>query len=438
MIGEAKSHDSIFGIPWTSVLALMIVPLVLIVVVLFIALAVQPAQGQTFRVIYDLTGQSSWAGLTPDGAGNFYGTTLWGPLGGGSVFKLVHRDAGWIFSTLYAFGEQETDGLTPLGRVTLGPGGILYGTAYSGGGGTGCFGNGCGTVFSLRPAASSCRTVPCPWVETMLHRFSDEQYGAWPISEVILDVTGNLYGTTLHGGVGSCNLFGINGCGVVYKLTPSSTGWTQSVLYRFTGSSDGGSPWAGLIPDESGNLFGTTIMGGTGYGTVFQLTHSESGWTESVIHNMEGSDGGWPLGSLVFDREGNLYGTTSCFGSDGAGTAFALSPANGGWLLDLLRSFSHHGSSCGPPGPGPSAGLVIDANGALYGTTYVAGLYGHGNVFKLTPVGDEWIYNSLYDFTGRSDGGEPVGSLVVDSNGTIYGTASGQFSDASVIFEITP
>ena len=176
---------------------------------------------------------------------------------------------------------------------------------------------GCGTVFSLRPPASACKTASCDWQETVLYRFMGGNDGAYPIfAELILDGMGNLYGTTSGDGGSGC--FG-NGCGTVYKLTSSDGGWTESVLYNFTGGSDGGLPSAGVIFDTAGNLYGTTHYGGNlacnfgyGCGTVFQLTPSGSGWMEKVLYSFQGaSDGASPVGGLIFDSSGNLYGSTS-------------------------------------------------------------------------------------------------------------------------------
>jgi len=321
MHSEARSHNSIFGVSWSpanAALAIMLTLLFLIFLTLFITLTAQPAQGQTFNVLYHFTGgtdgSTPYAGLTPDGAGNFYGTAYSGGTSGlGTVFKLVHERTGWALWPLYSFqGYPTNDGGSPMAGVVIGPDGVLYGTNIDYGGGTGCEGNlGCGTVFSLSPpAVAACHTIPCPWTETVLHRFSEDQQGAWPFSEVTFDQAGNLYGTTFNGGIGGCGFYGVLGCGVVYELTRSSGGWTESVLYAFTGGSDGGSPWAGVIFDQAGNLYGTTVVG-----TVFQLTHSGSGWTENVLHSLRDNDGAIPVGCVIFDQSGNLYGTASWAGS---------------------------------------------------------------------------------------------------------------------------
>src|SRR5271166_1949839 len=248
-----------------------------------------------------------------------------------------------------------------------------------------------------------------------------------------------LYGTTAYGGGGSgCG--GNNGCGTVYKLTPSNGGWTESVLYSFQGGSDGAFPYAGVIFDQAGNLYGTTAYGGgsgcagNGCGTVFQLTSSGSGWVENTLYSFQGgNDGASPFGGLIFDQSGNLYGSTaytSSFGV-GGGTVFELSPSGSNWIHTVLYSFSG--------GAGPYDTLTIDA-GNLYGTTNRDGAYGYGSVFKLTHSGGGWTYTSLHDFTAGSDGGYVYGGVILDSSGNLYGTTQygGSGGDTGVVWEITP
>jgi uncharacterized repeat protein (TIGR03803 family) len=176
-------------------------------------------------------------------------------------------------------------------------------------------------------------------------------------------------------------------------------------------------------------------------GTVFQLTLSMSGWTENVLYSFQGgSDGSLPDGGLLFDQSGNLYGTTSDYGSGGGGTAFELTPSNGSWTLNAVYGFSGtSGNGCGPKGA-----LLMDGAGSLYGTTYCDGANNAGSVFKLTYSGGSWTYTSLYDFIGGSDGGYPISNVVSDANGNLYGTTSagGTGSACSggcgVVWEITP
>ena len=254
----------------------------------------------------------------------------------------------------------------------------------------------------------------------MLYAFSGGADGDGPSINVTFDQTGNIYGTTYKGGMGSCGGSGFM-CGTVYELTPSAGGWTKSVLYTFTGASDGGSPGGGVIFDSAGNLYGTTEFGGLyGQGTVFQLVPSAGGWTENLLHSFQaGSEGGYTIVGLIFDSSGNLYGATNYGGTGGGGTVFELSPSSGGsWTYNLLYSFTG-GTDCGP-----TRELVMDGTGNLYGTTYCDGAYGYGNVFKLTPSGGGWTYSSLHDFTGGSDGELPASTVIFDAKGNLYGTAS--------------
>lgn len=201
------------------------------------------------------------------------------------------------------------------------------------------------------------------------------------------------------------------------------------MLWSFGQPGDGREPFSGVIFDRSGNLFGTTFEGGAGNtGTVFELMPTMSGWTDSILSN-----GGYPIAGLTWDAAGNLYGATSSGGSGGAGTVFELSPSNGSWTYTLLYSFTG-GAQCGPWGT-----LVMDATGNLYGTTNCLGSDGAGSVFKLVHSGGAWTYTSLHDFTGGSDGGNPEGSVVFDASGKLYGTTSGGGStDSGVVWEITP
>jgi uncharacterized repeat protein (TIGR03803 family) len=403
----------------------------------------QSASAQTFKVIHTFTGGQDGgqpvAGLTMDRGGNLYGTTAWGgSLSLGTVFKLSHKDPGWDFTSLYSF-QGGADGISPGARLIIGPDGSLYGTTVMGGG-DGCGGPGCGTVFKLQPSLIVCGAPPCPWKETVLYRFTGGWDGSVPSSGALtFDQLGNIYGTTRGAPHPTSRCPDSLGCGVVFELTPSSGGWTESVLYTFPGGKDGGVPYGGVIFDQAGNLYGTTEWGGDlgcfppyGCGTIFQLTPSGSGWTEKVLHSLEyESSGAEPVAGLIFDQTGNLYGTSFSGGSGLGGTAFQLSSSDGGWMLTRLYSFSGSGE-------GPLASLVMDAANNLYGTTYGDG-YGYGSVFKLTPSAGSWTYTSLHYFTFGSDGGNPTGDVILDANGSLYGTTpNGGTYYRGVVFEITP
>ena len=400
--------------------------------VLVISLTLTPsAQAQTYQVVYNFTGGSDGAnpiaGVTLDAAGSLYGTTsAGGRRGFGTVYRLVHSGPNWLFYLVYTFlglTQDSTDGSAPYSRVVIGPDGFLYGTTHSGGNGQGCTAlHGCGIVYSVRPKPGD---IWVPWQETVLYQFgiydgSNPDYG-----DVVFDQAGNLYGTTRNGGVYSH--------GAVYKLTQSGGNWTEAVLYSFTGSPDGASPFGGPIFDGAGNLYGTTNAGGAnGWGTAYQLKPSVPTWTESILHNFQGgSDGIAPTGGLVFDASADLYGVTQAGGTGGGGTLFRLTPqSDGSWSLDPVYGF------VGRLG-GQYRTVTMDNAGNLYGTASGGGAHSWGSVFKLTRSNGGWTYTSLHEFTGLADGGAPFGSLVIDANGNLYGTASaGGTNGQGVVFEI--
>jgi uncharacterized repeat protein (TIGR03803 family) len=390
----------------------------------------QAAHASTFNVIYNFSGGSGganpYAGLTVDGTGALYGTTLSGGAGYGIVFRLAKTGSNWIFTTLYTFAGGN-DGASPRSRVIIGPDGNLYGTTFAGGG-TGCGVRGCGTVFQVR---KNCPGPVCHWTETVLYRFTGGSDGGEPTGDLLFDRAGKLYGTTEIGGnPHSCNTLG---CGTVYTLTHSGGTWTETVLYQFQGVTDGAFPNGGVIFDTSGNLYGTTCCGGShNAGTVFKLTSSGSGWTESLLYTFQGlTDGNEPVTGLVFDSQGNLYGSTIFGGSGRGGTVFELTPSGEGWTFDVM--YDAQGLD------GPNGTLTMDSGGNLYGTTFEDGLHGLGAAFKLAHSGGRWVYSSFHDFTGGSDGELPLSSLVFDSSGNLYGTGSlGGANGDGVVVEITP
>jgi uncharacterized repeat protein (TIGR03803 family) len=391
------------------------------------------AEAQTFAVTHSFSGggdgASPGAGLVLDRDGNFYGTTEHGgpggPNGNGTAFRLTHLSSGWALTPLYSFAGGN-DGANPQARVVFGPDGTLYGTT-SNGGGSGCGGAGCGAIFNLRPAPHSSTTVFGAWAETVLYRFTGGNDGSVPGGDLVFDPAGNVYGTTAGGGS--------SGQGTVYELTPSNGTWTESVLWSFTGGNDGGRPTGGVIFDSSGKLYGATQSGGSqGFGSVFQLVPAHSGWAENVIYSFQDrSDGASPVGGLILDSWGNLYGTTASGGQGGGGTVFELTPSKGNWTSTVLDALT------GPANGGPQASLTMDSAGNLYGATYKDGLLGYGSVFKLTPAQGGWTYTDFHNFTFGSDGAEPLGNLVLDADGNLYGTAVAAGSNGfGVVFEVTP
>jgi len=427
-----------------------------ITAVLFVAIMVTFAprsSAQTYRVLHTFTGGADGASpaslLSLDAGGNLYGTTFAGgdslcvnrsitnPCG--TVFELTHKGSSWAFGTLYEFSGTNGDGAGPAHNgVVFGPDGALFGTTTYGGSEPGQNGN--GTVFRLMPQATFCRAVSCPWRETVLYRFQAGSDGMYPEGNVLFDEAGNLYGVTFQGGgSGNCSA----GCGAVYKLSPSSGGWTETIAYGFSGPPNGDNPDDSLIMDNAGDLYGTTVSGGSSgiYGEAFELKASGSGWTENHLHDFQGGDdGASPVASLIFDGIGNLYGDSYLdgylHGQGGAGTVFELMPSGGGWSYSTLVAFN---GGAGVPGR-----LVMDGAGSLYGTTAGSGRYNLGSVFRLTPSDGGWTLTDLYDFTGGSDGEVPYNGLALDANGNLYGTTwqGGGCSLASygcgVVFEITP
>ena len=389
------------------------------------------------------------------------------PSGCGVVFELSPPSSGsgpWTETVLYTF-TGGSDGAYPEAGLIFDSKGNLYGTTTNGGdtSGSNCSGiGGCGVVFELSPPSGG----GSPWTETVLFTFSNGTDGAVPYAGLIFDAKGNLYSTTAGGGSA--------GYGVVFELSPPSGGgvpWNEAVLYAFSGGNDGGSPLAGLIFDSSGNLYGTAFEGDAGYGVVFELTPPSGGgvpWNEAVLYSFDGhADGGYPYAGVIFDSKGNLYGTTSnggdstdpnCKGTHGCGVVFELGPPAGGgvpWAETLPYTFT--GSS---DGAYPEAGVIFDSKGNLYGTTVqggntsgtnCSGTGGCGVVFELIPPSGgsgPWNENVLYPFNGGSDGADSFAGVIFDAKGNIYGTAynGGDLSGSNcsgaagcgVVFELSP
>jgi len=367
----------------------------------------------------------------------------------------------WKESVLYSF-QGGSDGATPGGGVVFDKAGNLYGATSHGG--SSCPSPGCGTVFQLAPPKQKGGS----WTETVLYGFSGND-GSWPAGGLIVDASGNLYGTTAYGGSGVCILLGGNvGCGVVYELSPplqKGGQWSYSILYNFKGGSDGQYPTGDLVFDSKGNLYGATIYGG-GYGTcnapyylycgtVFKLSPPQKkgeAWTEQVLHSFAGgTDGAGPNGGLVLDRTGAIYGTTYFGGNEagecsggvggtGCGTVFKLRPPTkkgGAWNEKILYRFK------GLDGANPAASVIFDKNGHLDGTTFFGGQNGSGAVFELAkPSGGShtWVETVLYRFTDGNDGANPSAGLASDTRGNLYGTAyrGGSSSQYGDVFRLRP
>ena len=317
--------------------------------------AAEETGSRQYGSVFELTptGQSKWTvknlvqmsgvsdhplgNLILDKFGNLYGTSVDGGTNGfGSVFELTPKANGtWTESVIYSFGGYPIDGANPSAGLIFDAAGNLYGTTARGGPSSNCKGAllkplGCGIVFELQPVAGG------GWTEQVLHSFlGATSDGATPAGNLILDGGGNLFGTTIEGGIKSkvCAAGGQTpaGCGTVFELSLSNGNWTETILYEFTNAnSDGSYPEAGLVEDPAGNLYGTTLHGGSsseGYGTVFKLAPATGGgWTESILYSFTGTDGEWPFSNLILDAAGNLYGTTSEGGNAGFGTVFEITP----------------------------------------------------------------------------------------------------------------
>jgi uncharacterized repeat protein (TIGR03803 family) len=397
-------------------------------VLLFISVAVPPqSQAQTFKVLHTFkggNGANPFSVLVRDAAGNLYGTTSAGGSGKGvcasfggcgTAFKLTKNGRQvWLHSFTFANGMQPLAGLVRDGT------GNLYGTTFLGGD-TKCYKYGCGTVFEIDKMGKK---------EKVLHKFTGGADEFFPESLLSRDAAGNLYGATSQGSVFKVDVAG-----------------KETVLYIF----QGGCNPVGVILDAAGNLYGAATGCKSGDGEVFEL---DTAGTLTVLHAFGGGDGAQPVSALLFDSAGNLYGTTLAGGTStvcdgGCGTVFELSPqSDGSWTESVLYSFCSL-SNC-VDGEEPIAGpLTRDSIGNLYGTTYFGGASrcngsGCGTVFKLDTSGQETV---LYSFTGGKDGAFPWGGVVTDNAGNLYGVAA-QAGDSTcpvnrghgcgVVFKISP
>jgi uncharacterized repeat protein (TIGR03803 family) len=404
---------------------------------------------------YPNDGQTPIASLTFDSSGNLYGTTDGGgAYTAGTVFELSpSTNSVWTETILYDFSGG-ADGSGPAANLIFDSVGNIYGTTEFGGD-FNCnpqsYPTSCGTVFQLAPDGRG------SWSETVLHTFIYND-GAYPLSSLVFDSAGNLYGTTPTGPGFACNQ---SGCGTVFRLEPNSDGtWTQTIIYNFEGELDGADPVAGLVIDGSGNLYGTTAMGGfsgcyDNCGTVFELIRTSKGnWFETVIDRLGSGSvvranmGSLPMSALLLDRQGNIYGTASSGGGFGGlcgdssiglcGTVFKLAQTSHGWETRLVYRFPP-----GIEGIGPRAGLISDAAGNLYGITGTGGenncssggdgANGCGTVFELQPrISGGWKDIVLHTFNGLIDGAGPAASLISDTFGNLYGTTSNGGSAACI------
>jgi uncharacterized repeat protein (TIGR03803 family) len=391
-----------------------------------ISIALLPASSWAapkYKVLHAFTGGKDggglYGGLALDSHGNVYGTTSGGgTYGQGIVFKLAPGSNGkWSESVLHNFPSFADDGEGPTDGPVLDAAGNLYGTT-EGDGGPYKY----GTVFELSQSSNG-------WNETVLHRFGFNKYGCCPQASLVMNPAGNLFGTA----------------NAAFELSPIGHDWKETLLHDFTGQNgDGFGPYAGVILDAAGNVYGTTEAGGGsnkcggGCGTVYQLSPTSDGkWKETILHRFQADwDGTYPgVGALILDSAGNLYGTADG-GVTGYGVVFRLSPSSDGhWKETILYNFKG-----GANGIQPSAGVVMDKTGNLYGTTSAGGSScSCGLIYKLAPGSNgKWTYTVLHRFTG-ADGAGPNANLILDSKGNLYGTTTtGGAGGYGVAFELTP
>ena len=384
--------------------------LVATIIAVTLLLAAQAAQAKEIVIDNMSAAYNPESVLVVDSSGVLYGTSVGdGGADNGTIFSLTPPAKGqtsWTETILYYFQGGSNDGLFPLAGLTPDGSGGFFGTTEYGGNG-GCTLNPnfpqCGVVYHLAPPAQG----QTNWNETVIHFFQGSD-GANPSAQLIRDsATGVLFGTTYAGGASNA--------GTVFSLTPPAQGqtnWTETVLYSFTGAADGGFPLGHLTVDASGAFYSTTYAGGAGgSGTVFKLTPPSGGkteWTETVLYSFLGwqyADGGNPTASVIFDASGNLYGTTSAGTGKGGflndGTVFELSPPSGGQTSWTETTlYSFDGEKDGAV---PSADVIMDAQGALYSITSTGGKANYGTVFKLTPPGNgqtNWTEKLLVSFNG--------------------------------------
>ncbi|HUA17086.1 MAG TPA: choice-of-anchor tandem repeat GloVer-containing protein [Verrucomicrobiae bacterium] len=409
---------------------------ILLTAIALIALGMPMAAAQEtvlYSFVYGTSdGLNPNSNLIPDGKGNFYGTTEYGGSVGspynfdGTVFELSPKSGGgWTETVLYSFGVVSGDGIQPVAGLVFDSAGNLYGTTLSGGA------HNEGTVFELSPQSGG------GWTEKILYSFGATATDANSPRRgtLVFDAKGNLYGTTNQGGTNGAS----PGDGAVFELSPGTGGvWTEKVIYSFgANTTDGLNPRSGVVFDAAGHLYGTTYAGGpyscgtSTCGTVYELTPgSGSTWTEKILHNfnLNDVDGANPVGGVIFDGQGNLYGTTYYGGNYGngnhLGAVYELSPTvEGTWTEEVLYSFTGTNGD----GASPTSDLIFDQAGNLYGTTEFGGaaISSEGTVFKLTRGSSGWNESILYAFSGAlSDGHNPVAAVNFDAAGNLYGTTS--------------
>jgi uncharacterized repeat protein (TIGR03803 family) len=372
----------------------------------FALAATQSTQAQSFKSLHDFTGDDGanpLNGLMIASNGLFYGTaSAGGASGNGSIFTI---NTSGDLTVLYSF-KGGTDGSSPESFLIEDKSGNFYGTTTTGGAHSG------GTVYELTGTK-----------ETVLYSFGAGSDGSGPQAGLTMDSAGNLYGTTASGGH--------YGKGTVFEIEREGSSVKESILHNFGSGSDGTVPVAGVTFDASGNLYGTTSLGGAkDYGTVYKLVKST--WAETILHSFaDGDDGAVPYAGLVASS-GKFYGAATEGGSLSGGTVFELTPSGSSWNFSVITSVAGWGIS------GTFRNVMVAPSGTIYATTHCDGNDDSGTVYELTPNGSSWDYKLLYTFTG-GDNGYYVFSNLVLSGGNLYGTTNqGGTSNYGEIFEVTP
>ncbi|MFZ0685330.1 MAG: choice-of-anchor tandem repeat GloVer-containing protein [Terriglobales bacterium] len=409
---------------------------------LVIALATGSAMATTTKIVYTFQGGDDggwpWAPLLLDEkTGTLYGTTEVGgnklcvnstDFGCGTVFSLTPSPNGWAETVLHRF-QGGSDGANPRSPLVPRPDGYLYSITTTGGG---YQQYGVGTAFRIQPYTAE---------EEVLFSFGAYDGGWYPQGKIAFDSSGNLYGLTVNAGE--------EASGVAFELIPSPSGeWAEKVLY-----SNVGTPYAGVVLDSRGNVYGTGGASGVvNEGSVFELSPEPSGWQFTNIYSFQvacGRDcGGAQPGDLAITKSGHLFGFAGDAGipvcsSRGCGTVFELTSIAGTWQANTLYQFQNAVDGWGPGYGAPT----FDSAGNMYGTTEAGGKYGFGTVFKLSHGKGGWTKTTLYDFPGGAGGSEPLGGVVVDKHGNLYGATyyggktggrTCKKRGCGIVFEITP
>ena len=385
-----------------------------------LTIAAPTGSAQTVKILYSSTGPSPQANVTFDAAGDLFWTANY------LINELTPGSGGsWSYSEpfdSYNYNNYESD---PEGTVVFDSAGNMYAAV-------GPARDNDGYILELTPAAGG------TWTPQTIYAFPPTAtYGSSPYAGLIFDTAGNLYGTTAYGGAYGAQYSG----GTVFELSPQAGGgWKHQILHSFGNGTDGSIPVTKLILDSAGNLYGATESGGIySQGTVYKLTKQPSGaWKEQILHHFgSGTDGQSPIQQIAMDAGGAIYGTTTGGGLYGQGAAFELiQQENGAWKENLIHSFGS-----GTDGSGPYSGVTLDAAGHVYGTTFFGGTLGGGVLFELIPHGNGAAFAEkiVHDFVASGDGTNPLAGVTFDSSGNIFGTTEGGGANGEgIVYEIVP